>query len=517
MPARRSRAALLAAAVAVLLLVVGGLTWARWQPGLSPVPTVTSSDVDGEVQEDLLSYYEQDVAWSDCGQSFECATVEVPMDYDDPDGERITLALKRLPSQAPSNRIGSLLVNPGGPGVSGVEFIEAAPDTLGQPVLEAFDVVGFDPRGVGESTPVVCLGPAELDELRAKVYDIDDEADLEEVRADSREFVAACEENSGRLLEFVDTVSAARDMDILREVLGDPRLHFLGYSYGTLLGATYADLFPGRVGRFVLDGAVDPTLETREERIGQVSGFEAALRAYVEECLGRSGCPLSGNVDDGVKQIQGFLDRLAESPLPTKSDRELTQPHAVSAILLALAAPPENWWPILTEALSAAMKEGDGGPLLFLADLRAGRSQDGTYESNLLAAINAVNCLDEPVEADPEAMEAEADELRKASPTFGEFFAYSDVVCDLWPVESRPRTDPLDASGAAPILVIGTTHDPATPYEGAISLAEQLESGHLLTYDGQGHTAYRRTNGCIADAVDRYLVRGELPDEGLVC
>lgn len=504
---------MVASFVAVVLLVVGSLVWTGLQPGLTPVPVDTAEP--GDVPEDLLPYYEQTLAWAPCDETFECASLEVPMDYAEPSGERITIAVKRLLARDPGDRLGSLVVNPGGPGVPGTTLVDSAARIFGEPVLDAYDVVGFDPRGVGESTAVECVKPAELDELRAKVYDADDPTGLQEFRDDMRDFGEACQANTGRLLAFVDTVSATRDIDVLRDALGDARLTFLGYSYGTLLGATYADLFPGRVGRMVLDGGVDPTLDRSEQRYGQAAGFEAALRAYVEDCLAGDGCPLRGTVDEAVGQVKRFLDLLEGSPLPTGTDRDLTQSLAVSGILVTLY--DDRYWPILSQALSEALGNGDGAALLLLADFLADREADGDYASNSTVAIRAINCLDEPTDADPDAMAAEATRLSELSPTFGEFLAYGDIVCDEWPVVAAVPNGTLDAPGAAPILVIGTTRDPATPYAWSEGLADQLESGHLLTYDGQGHTAYGRANDCLQDAVDRYLVRGELPADRLVC
>jgi pimeloyl-ACP methyl ester carboxylesterase len=505
------------AAVVALLLVLSACAWIRGDsgdvPGEGPADA-TEPAVDSGVAKDLVTFYKQPVEWRACGE-FECAQVQVPLDYGDPGAAQITLAVKRLAAADPAVRVGSLLINPGGPGGSGLSLVESVPLLFSRELLDGFDVVGFDPRGVGESTPIECVDAAELDELRAADYDTRKESGRESLRADARRIAAACEATSGELLPHVDTVSAARDMDILRAVLGDPELYYLGYSYGSLLGATYADLFPGKVGRLVLDGAVDPTLTYEELGYGQAEGFEAALRSYVADCLDGRGCPLRGTVDDGVQQIQRFIALLFGSPLPTSSDRDLTQSLALSGILLTLY--DDRYWPILTEALTAAMNDRDGSQLLFLADLVADREEDGTYSSNSTLAFTAVNCLDLPVDASPAAMDAAAARLRELSPTFGQFLAYGEIVCDEWPVSATGRVRPLHAQGAAPILVIGTTRDPATPYSWAVGLAEQLESGVLVSYDGEGHTAYGRSNDCIEGAVDAYLLRGEPPAEGLSC
>ncbi len=512
---RRAPLMIAAAVVAALLLVVA-LVVVRDPVGVDPVAdgTVGAAEVDA-LGEDLLPFYAQDVVWSDCGDGFECTTVEVPLAYADPTGERIDLALKRRPAGDAAGRLGSLVINPGGPGGSGLSLVESAGAIFSPEVLDAYDVVGFDPRGVGESTPVRCVDDAELDELRSAVYDTATPEGRDALRTDMITLADACWENSGDLLGHIDTTSVARDMDVLRAVLGEEALTYLGYSYGTSLGSTYADLFPDRVGRFVLDGAVDPALGYTELAYGQAEGFEAALRAYAADCLAGQDCPLSGSVDEAVGQVRRFFDLLVGSPLPTSSERELTQSLAVSGVLLTLY--DDQYWPILSEALRAAMSSGDGSQLLFVADLVADRQADGTYSSNSTVALTAVNCLDYPVDADPAAMDAEAERLRDLSPTFGEFLAYGEIVCDVWPVDAVGRPGPLAAEGAAPILVVGTTRDPATPYPWAEAMAQQLESGTLLTYDGEGHTAYGRSNDCIREAVDSYLLDGKAPPDGLVC
>ncbi len=505
-----------AAAVVLLLLIAGGVfLGARSEAGPDVSASPTTSSATAGVPKDLRPFYEQEVEWTACGTGFECARMDVPMDYADPTGERVSLALKRLPASDPQGRLGSLVTNPGGPGGSGVAFIDSAQAVFSPAVLGAYDVVGFDPRGVGQSQPVECLSDAEVDAARAAVYDTSTQDGRDALRAFWQQTAATCKDGTGELLGHIDTISVARDLDILRGVLGDPQLSYLGYSYGTSIGADYAELFPERVGRLVLDGAMDPTLDYEDLVYGQAGAFEATLRSYVASCLAGPDCPLTTDVDTGVGQIQRFLELVAGSPLPTGTDRELTQSLALSGILLPLYT--DLYWPILTQALAAAMQGQDGAQLLFLADLSADRESDGTYSNNSWEAITAVTCLDYPVNADPAAMEAEATRLGEVSPTFGQFLAYGEISCDEWPVKAIGVPGPIHAEGAAPILVVGTTGDPATPYAWAQSLADQLESGQLLTYDGEGHTAYGRSNDCIVDAVDGYLLRGELPEVGLVC
>ncbi|WP_418607463.1 alpha/beta hydrolase [Georgenia sp. SUBG003] len=484
--------------------------------GTGPVPSATADGTAPSTASTagLEEYYEQQLTWDSCGD-FECSEATVPLSYDEPDGESITLALKRLPSSAPDARVGSLLVNPGGPGTPGIELVDAAATMFSEDLRAAYDVVGFDPRGVGSSTPVDCVSDAELDRLRSVEYDTESQAGVAAYAADAKLIADGCAENTGELIGHVDTESAARDMDILRAVLGEEKLDYLGYSYGTFLGATYADLFPQHTGNLVLDGAMDPSLSSHETTLTQAVGFEEALRAYVEDCQGGPDCPLTGSVDDGVRQVQTLLDVAADTPLPTSSDRELTASLAFSGIITPLYDSAS--WFVLTSALDQAINANDGSQLLFLADLMAGREDDGTYPDNSTEANWAVNCLDFPSSGDPALWQQQAAELETAAPTFGPLMGFGDMLCADWPGKDDAERGPLTAEGSAPIMVVGTTGDPATPYEWSVSLADQLENGFLVTYEGEGHTAYGRSNDCVVRAVDDFLIDGVVPEDGLTC
>lgn len=492
-------------------LVLASCTTPAPDGDADPSPTREQAELPG-FPDELAAFYEQDVAWEDCG-NLECATVAVPLSYAEPDGQTIEIAVNRRP--ADGDAIGSLLINPGGPGGSGVDILEALATRFSRAVLEGFDVVGFDPRGVGSSSAVECVSDAELDVMRATGYELDTPEQVEDFYAAAQEFADACVQHTGELLGHVDTVSAARDIDVLRHLLGEPRLDYLGYSYGTLLGATYAEQFPQHVGRMVLDGAVDPAADSADLVLGQAKGFEQALHAYVEDCLSRSQCPLSGSLDAAVGQVQDLLELTSHTPLATGTERELTESLAFSGLIMPLYE--DALWPVLTSALQAAMDSEDGSQLLLLADLGAEREPDGTYLSNSTEAFRAINCLDYPVVGDFEAMRALAADLAEVSPTFGEALAYGDVACEVWPVPATGERAPISAEGAGPILVIGTTGDPATPYEWSQNLAAQLADATLVTFDGEGHTAYGRSNACISDTVEDYLLAGELPADGLTC
>jgi len=476
-----------------------------------PTTTATSEQASDPA---FARFYDQQPAWEGCGEGLQCTDVTVPVSWDAPDGDVLELAVVRRPAEG--ERRGSLVMNPGGPGASGVDYVaDFGARTTTRELRQAYDLVGFDPRGVGESDPVDCLGDAQMDEFLSQEVDPSTPEGMAQAQRSAREFAAGCQRDAGALLGHVDTISAARDMDVLRAVLGEQRLDYLGKSYGTLLGATYADLFPHRAGRMVLDGALDPSLSYAEVGLGQAAGMEQALTAYVTDCLTRRGCPLRGDVEDGLAQVRSVVDQTQQRPLRTSDpDRPLTTALAFYGLVAPLY--DQASWAVLDEALQQALA-GDGSGLLRIADVYADRDADGSYGSNLLEAFNAVNCLDYPVDASPEAMAAEAQRLEEASPTFGESLAYGEVLCSQWPVPAVREPAPLAAAGAPPILVVGTTGDPATPYPWAEALADQLDSGRLLTWDGEGHTAYMRGSACVDAAVDGYLVDGVLPGDGATC
>ncbi|USQ79607.1 alpha/beta hydrolase [Ornithinimicrobium faecis] len=471
----------------------------------------TGSAAPAEVPEGLEEFYEQELAWESCDGG-ECATLTVPINYEEPDGDTIELSLLRVP--AGDSKQGSLVVNPGGPGGSGVDYATQAGLVVSDGVREHFDIVGFDPRGVARSAPIECFDDAQMDDYLGADPTPDDAAEEEASTELVKNFAAACEENGGELLGHVSTVEVARDMDVLRAALGEDQLDYLGASYGTFIGATYAELFPASVGRFVLDGAIDPTMSGKDMGLGQAAGFEQATREYVQSCVDGGDCPLGDDVDSGMEGITTFLDELDANPLPLDGDAagELTEGWGVLGIIVAMY--DEGAWPILTQALRAA-QDGDPTTLMFLANIYAGRSSDGVYDGNSMQAITAVNCLDRAAEPELDRDQVLA-EFEEVAPTFGRYLA-GEGACAYWPVEAQTVLEDYDGEGAAPIVVIGTTRDPATPYEWAESLADTLSSGVLISYDGDGHTAYGRSNDCVDGAVDAYLTEGTVPEDGLSC
>jgi len=469
-------------------------------------------ELPADIPAEFAQWYEQVISWETCDGTWLCATVAAPLSWADPEAGEIVLALKMQP--ATDTKIGTLLTNPGGPGGSGIDFIGSAYGSMGAPVRQHFDVLGFDPRGVGASTPVRCFDDAEKDYFLSVDFP-DGEAGREAVKAANAAWGEACAENTGPLFGNIDTQSAARDMDLIRHLVGDPVLNYLGFSYGTLLGATYAGLFPNRVGRLVLDGAIDITLSFDESSLGQAIGFENAMRAYVADCQSGANCPLTGTVDDGMAQIGALFEQAYQNPLPTGSTRRLTRTLATYGVVIALY--DDAAWPLLTQALRLAIEQGNGQLLLFLADFYNDRNEDGTFSTNSTEAFIGVTCLDDRGTIDPAEMDRNNEVLLHAAPTVGFFFRDGGLSCWDWPYPVVERVFDIHAPGTPPILVIGTTGDPATPYEQAIALANTLEGGVLLTYVGEGHVAYLRSNACIMDTVDAFLVAGEVPPAGKEC
>ncbi|MEU7551071.1 alpha/beta hydrolase [Streptomyces sp. NPDC044571] len=467
----------------------------------------------------LRPYYEQKLSWRDCGvPGFQCATMKAPLDYAHPEsGQDVDIAVARRKATGPGTRLGSLVVNPGGPGGSGIGYLQAyAGIGYPAPVRAQYDMVSFDPRGVDRSSPVECLtGPA-MDTYTQVDQTPDDAAERARLVAAFKDFAAGCQSRSKRVLPHVSTVDAARDMDILRAVLGDEKLTYVGASYGTFLGAMYADLFPGRVGRLVLDGAMDPSRPALELNRDQTAGFETAFRSFAKDCVKQPDCPLGKGTPEAVAdRLKEFFRKVDARPVPSgDSARPLGESLATTGVIAALY--DETAWPQLREALAGAMN-GDGSGLLALADSYYEREPDGRY-ANLMYANAAVNCLDQPPAfKGPEAVDAALPSFEKASPVFGAGLAWASLNCAYWPVKATGTAHPLTAKGAPPIVVVGTLRDPATPYKWAQALAGQLDSGVLLTYDGDGHTAYGRGSDCIDTAINTYLLEGKPPQNGKKC
>jgi pimeloyl-ACP methyl ester carboxylesterase len=487
----------------------------------SPAPTsaaaaaATGSAVASSAE--LAPYYDQKLSWHSCGVAgFDCATMKVPLDYAHPAAaDDLKLAVARKKATGSAKKLGSLLVNPGGPGGSAIDYLQYA--ALGYPtaVTSRYDMAAVDPRGVDRSEPVECLTDKQMDAYTAVDTTPDNPAEISALANADRSFDAACNRRSAKLLGHVSTVDSARDMDVLRALLGDRKLTYVGKSYGTFLGATYAGLFPQRVGRLVLDGAMDPSVDALESSRAQAGGFEVAFAAFAKDCVRRAGCPLgTTSVADAGTQLDALFKSLDAHPLKTGTSRPLTEALGTTGVIAAMY--DQTAWPGLRAALTSA-KKGDGDPLLKLSDSYYERDASGKY-SNLMYANAAVNCLDlPPALKSPADVEKALPSFRKASPHFGASLAWSSLVCAYWSQRPTGHAAKITAKGAAPILVVGTTRDPATPYAWAVSLASQLSSGHLLTYDGDGHTAYARGSACIDSAVNAYLLGGTVPPAHKKC
>ena len=476
----------------------------------------TASAVPPGTPPELAAFYRQKPSWSDCQSGFQCTTVKVPVDYAKPGSGELKISVIRLPAQNKAQRIGSLITNPGGPGGSGVEFIRNSASAFSPALRNRFDIVGFDPRGVGASEAVRCLDNRQLDRYFATDSSPDDQAEVDKLVAAGKGFAGGCAARSARLLPHVGTLNAARDMDVLRAALGDKQMTYFGASYGTYLGAFYADQFPKNVRALVLDGAVDPKLPAVQINLEQAKGFERALRAFAADCVRTTGCPLGTSTDAALNTVSDLLAQADEAPLANSlgDGRQVTE--ALVAAGIAAALYQKEAWPTLRLALARAIDDNDGTLLLKLSDLLTERREDGNY-SNLMEANLAVNCVDKPFPGDPATYEKDAAAAKKVAPRFGPFIVWGSIPCAYWPVKTAAQPPAVTAAGAKPILVIGTTRDPATPYGWSQRLAAQLESGVLLSLDGDGHTAYLAGNRCVGQAVDRYVIQGTVPEEGTMC
>ena len=453
------------------------------------------------------------VPWSDCRgdagpKGFQCATVSVPRDPSHPGGAVIGMAIDR--HRATGQKIGSLLVNPGGPGVSGVDFLPDAVAQMPASLLARFDVVGFDPPGVARTAPITCATGAGLDRYFSTDPEPTTPAGIAALVAASRTLAEGCQAMSAAELPYVSTVDAARDLDVLRAALGDAQLTYLGFSYGSLLGATYANLFPTHARAMVLDGVLDPALPTLTEIAQQSVALDAQLQQFFAACA-HSSCPWRPG-DDPTAAYEALVARVRANPLPARGTSRRVGPAAVLWGTVAALYWPAMWAQ-LAQALQAASR-GDGTGLLALYDGYTGRQGNGSY-SNIFEANAAVDCLDSPP-VPLAAIQADAPAVESAAPVFGLLDLYGEVECSVWPLPATGSIGPLPAGGSPPIVVVGSTGDPVTPYTWAQALAAELAHGVLLTRVGDGHTGYG-SSACIRTQVDRYLTTLAPPAPGTRC
>ena len=526
---RRVSAGVLAVVTGVCLGVGAGVVPAAAAPASGPAPAAAATKA--AVPKGLESFYSQKVEWYDCVATagveksadrtgFQCAKVKVPLDYSQPGGQTIEIAMKKHPATG-SARQGTLFMNPGGPGGSGVDDVGGMPTSTFAGVQSAYDIIGFDPRGIGSSTAITCSSDAEAKAMEG-VSPVDGagapvafEQRAAVISEQVKQFEASCAANTkpAELLDHVDAVSVARDLDVLRALSGDQKLNYAGFSYGTYLGAHYAELFPANTGRLVLDGALDPSLTYSERRQGQARGFERALRNYVAWCQSGQSCPLTGDVDAGVQQIGDVFTSANQSPVPSSDPNRPVKGEDMKQIVGLMLHSPESSWSVVSEALGQVINKHDASAFRSIADQLDAQPLVNT------GAMMGTNCLDYRVEGDMATWTAQSKELERIAPRFATVSDAGDLSCQAWGHTGTQPSKALHAKGAAPILVIGTTGDPATPHEWAVALADQLESGQLLTWEGNGHVAYSNPGHgpCVTQAVDTYLLTGTMPKKGLTC
>lgn len=460
------------------------------------------------------------LTWGNCGRflshpedvpSAQCAGVPVPIDYDHPGNGQAELAVIRIPATGP--RIGALLINPGGPGASAVDMAAAmGPALANSEISSHFDLVGFDPRGVGHSTPALrCQTDAEFDAFRREPmvdYSVAGVAHIEQLY---RQLAQRClNRNGAAFLENAGTASVARDMDMVRQALGDNQINYLGFSYGTELGTAYVERFGDHVRAMVLDGAIDPAVGPIEENINQQAGFQTAFNDYAADCARSADCPLGTDPNQWGNRYHQLIDPLVNAPAHTSDPRGLSYSDATTGTINALYTP--QFWKFLTSGLLGLRRGTDPGDLLMLADEYYGRNKKGHYD-NSQDAFNAVRCVDAPVPTDPAAWVDADRRMREVAPflSYGQFTGHAPRdLCALWP--EPPTSSPAPAAAVAPgkVVVVSTTHDPATPYQAGVDLAREL-GAPLITFEGTQHTVVFNGDDCVDDAVTRYLVDGVAP------
>ena len=504
--------------------------------GSTASPGGSNGGSQSDAPQGLESFYSQTIDWKDCSDgtsSFQCGTVTVPLDYDHPDGQTITIALKKLPASDGNAEHGSLFLNPGGPGGSGVAMMQVMAPMLTEETRGAYDIIGFDPRGVGQSTPITCWTNDEIEQYLANPSD--DAGPTDPLKGVTYKNVAAqnkidrgtanaarCAQHSQvpELLDHVSTRDVARDLDVLRATNSNTKLNYLGISYGTRIGAIYADLFPGHVGRVVLDSAVDPSKREIDSITETVAFKEGVLREYVEHCQAQDGCPLTGSTDEAVAQLAAFVDGLDKNPLTTPNSNATVNTQDATAIIQQHAVAQPNW-DALTAMLTPAMTNHDGTLMVKAKQNSPGLSPETTVEevvsqANEQIMLAAVICNDNP-DAGSTASDWDAQTAaeKKSYPFFGGTSSAMDAYCRGWGHQGKTPPQETRAKGSDPILVVGITGDVQTLYSWAQSLTGQLDNGHLFTIKGYGHGG--AIGSCATATTIGFLVNGTVPPEGATC
>lgn len=492
-----------------LVATVGLVAGCSNQSSPEPPPSAPTNQTPA----DLSSFYSQSITWNSCDRGM-CATIKVPLDYSQPQADSIEIEVFKRPASDVNGRLGSIVVNPGGPGGSGVEFARSASILMSKTLLTKFDIVGFDPRGVGKSTPIECLSDQQTDALLSNLGAPQSQTQFDQSVAVAASVGQTCQANSPRLTPAIGTVPAAKDMDIMRQLLGEAKLNFFGMSYGSFLGLTYAELFTGNVGRFVLDGVIDPTLSNEQLARGQAEGFQLAFNRFIQDCAKHPDCPLPKGQAKGLQRVDQWLKSLGNQPIPAAPGRPLTKPLALTGIVSSLYE-PETGWPTLRTALADGFR-GEGRTMLEIVDEFTVREPDGHFADNSIDALYAVNCLDRPDRADPARTAELATEWSSTAPTFGPDLAWSNLPCYNWPAPATDMPHAITAAGAPTIVLIGSRYDPATPYQWAVAVNQQLADSVLISSGQEGHTGAFRTK-CVDNAIDRAFTEATIPNTPITC
>ena len=452
------------------------------------------------------SYFKaQKLNWIACNGNYECTSFKVPVDYARIDNQVFTLQVIRHRATDKTHRYGSLFVNPGGPGGSALNYAYNADNIVSKAIYDKYDIIGFDQRGVNQSDPIRCLDDKAEDSFLSSDGKANSAQEVAALDAAARDFANKCSTASGIRLGHVSTLEGARDMDLLRQLLHESKLNYLGKSYGTYLGTLYAYLFPDKVGKMILDGAIDPNVSMRSQNLVQAIGFDTALNDY-----------LKSQTQFNLSDIRKLIQRVGSKPIKDPKGRALTQALLITALAESLYNNLTGW-PKLTKALNQVKRNSNPDKLLELADIYNGRNSDGTFRDNQNDINIMITCADWVEDRSTSEIQADAVNFAKAAPTFGPFLAYSGLICHHWKTKPELLASKISVSTNSKIIVIGVTRDPATPYVWAKGLTQALKNSILLTYDGEGHTGHNRGNTCIDAQVDGYFLTGKLPPKGLIC
>jgi pimeloyl-ACP methyl ester carboxylesterase len=492
--------------------IAGAAIVAASLPAAAPATAAGVSDTATPAA--LAPFYSQTLEWSGCQSSLSCTWLTVPLDYADPTGPTIRIRVAKANARGQSQ--GAIVVNPGGPGASGLEFAASIMTSLSSTVRARYDVVGFDPRGVGKSAPIICMTGVQTTRWLALDPSPDTKAEEQALMRGAAQIPRGCLRRSPEIARHVGSEDTVRDMDVLRAALGNDRLNWLGFSYGTYLGTMYAEEFPDRVGRMVLDGALDPSLDLMQISHGQSHGFQTAMTRFAADCIQHTNCPTQESEQAVLNGINRLLVRLDRAPMKSDHTLPLLESQAISALFYAMYSP--DLWPLLRYGLKQA-SVGDGAGLQALSDYANDKTGPTTYGSNMASAFPAISCWDAPAPPGQDGLRKAANAWSRgvAVPDMARAMSWGNAPCSQWYGHSDQAPAAAHSTTTSPILIIGTTYDPATPYWWAQALSRQLPTSGLLTYRGDGHTAFGRGTACVDSAVNTYLLDGTLPPSGTVC